>query len=156
MNWLGEINKINLGCGYRQLEGYINIDNRKCCNPDLLCNVINGLPFSDSSMAYVRAYDFLEHIPIGKTIDVIEEIWRVLEPNGLFESMTPDAERGQGAFQDPTHVSFWVKNSWLYYSHLAYRQLYNIKANFQIETLDSVQQIDESVFHLHVIAKAIK
>ena len=146
---------LNLGCGYRKLDGFINIDNRNEVDPDLFCNVLDGLPYSDNSVDLVRADDFLEHIPIGKTIQVITEIWRVLKPGGIFESSTPDAEHGQGAFQDPTHVSFWVENSWLYYSDQVHRELYGTIANFEIKSITR-SEIGNRVYHLHVIAKAKK
>jgi len=150
---------LNLGCGYRHLDGYINIDNRPECKPDMVCDVIpgpfGGLPYSDNSVDIVRAYDFLEHIQNDKTIAVMDEIWRVLKPGGIFESLTPDAEVGQGAFQDPTHVSFWVENKWTYFSDEAHRNLYGIRANFTIESL-SRKEYGQRVFHLHVIAKAVK
>ena len=127
---------LNLGSGQARLPGFINIDNRPEMFPDVCCDVIEGLPYPDNSVDYVLANDFLEHIPIGKTIRVIEEIYRVLKPDGIFESSTPDAEFGSlCAFQDPTHCSFWVENSWNYYTDDAHRSLYGIKAKFHIEHL---------------------
>lgn len=146
---------LNLGSGLRPLKGYVNIDNRKEVNPDLMCDVIEGLPYGDNSVDSIRAHDFLEHIPTGKTIDVINEIWRVLKPGGTFASLTPDAEFGQGAFQDPTHLSFWVENSWLYFSEPNSRALYDIEANFKIKILERLNT-GSRVYHLHVIAEAIK
>lgn len=147
--------KLNLGSGFRPMDGYINIDIQRRCKPDILCDITGGLPFLANEVDEIRAYDFLEHIPLGKTIGVIEEIYRVLKPGGIFESLTPDAQRGQGAFQDPTHLSFWVANSWLYYSHPAYRELYGIKANFKIEKMESART-GEDVYHLFVRAIADK
>lgn len=146
---------LNLGSGLRPLEGYINIDNRKEVNPDIVCDVTEGLPYDDNSVDSIRAHDFLEHIPTEKTIQVINEIWRVLKPGGTFASLTPDAEFGQGAFQDPTHLSFWVENSWLYFSEPNSRALYGIKANFKIKTLERLNT-GSRVYHLHVIAEALK
>jgi len=146
---------LNLGSGLRPIENFINIDNRAIVNPDVVCDIIEGLPYPDNSVDTVRAHDVLEHIPIGKTITVMDEIWRVLKPGGILDSFTPDAEYGQGSFQDPTHLSFWVENSWLYYSKPDYRELYNIKANFKIKTIERVELTDR-VYHLHVIAEAIK
>lgn len=120
--------KINLGCGYRKLPGFVNIDNRAEVEPDLVCNGLN-LPYEDSTVDEVRAFDYLEHIPIGQTIDQINEIWRVLKPGGTLTHQTPSTE-GAGAFQDPHHVSFWNINSWLYYMNDHYRNLYGIKAKF--------------------------
>jgi len=149
---------LNLGCGLKHshIPGAINIDNREEVEPDLLCNVLDGLPYGDNSVDMIRADDFLEHIPNGKTIQVIEEIWRVLKPGGIFESSTPSTD-GRGAFQDPTHVSFWNRNSWLYYSDPAYRNLYSIKADFEIESIEDTEPDPAwMVIHTHVIAKARK
>jgi glycosyltransferase involved in cell wall biosynthesis len=147
---------LNLGCGYRHLDGFVNIDNRAGVSPDLVCNVIDGLPYADSSVDVVRAYDFLEHIPQGKVIDVITEIWRVLKPGGTFESFTPSTD-GRGAFMDPTHVSYWNINSWIYYSDDQYRGLYDIKANFELVGIKDVGHDSENgVIHTHVVARAIK
>ena len=146
---------LNLGSGLAKLEGYINIDNREEVKPDLVCDILEGLPYEDNTVDLVRAHDFLEHIPIGKTVAVINEIWRVLKPGAIFRSLTPDAEYGQGAFQDPTHVSFWVENSWLYYSEPGSRELYNTRANFKINSINRVQT-GERVLHLYVVAEAIK
>lgn len=152
-----ELIKINLGSGWRKAEGFVNIDYREETNPDVCCDVTAGLPFPDNSVEIVRAHDFLEHIPIGQTIQMVEEIYRVLIPNGMFDSFTPDCETGQGAFQDPTHKSFWCENSWLYYSDAAHRALYGIKANFKITTMDRlVSDAYRRIYHLHVCANAVK
>ncbi len=149
--------KINLGVGKRKMEGFINVDIQRRVNPDIVCDLAKGMPFKTDSVDEVTAFDFLEHISLGKTIGVIEEIWRVLTPGGIFESFTPDAEYGQGAFQDPTHLSFWVENSWKYFSESIYRELYNIKAKFRIEFLKRINNDSAGrVFHLHVLAVAIK
>lgn len=151
--------KLNLGSGRAKLEGYVNIDMNPDMNPDVLCNIVEGLPFSDSSIDEVRAYDFLEHIPPGRTvIEVINEIWRVLKPGGLFISSTPDAEYGMAAFQDPTHISFWVENSWDYYSKPAFRDLYGTIANFKIEELKRHPPLETNsrMYWIQVQAIAIK
>jgi predicted SAM-dependent methyltransferase len=51
--------KLNLGCGKRKQDGFINIDNRAEFEPDLICDIINGLPFEDDSVDMVLANDFL-------------------------------------------------------------------------------------------------
>jgi predicted SAM-dependent methyltransferase len=137
---------INLGCGYRKLDKFINIDSRPETNPDMVLDVIEGLPFEDETVDLVAAVDFLEHIPIGKVVPVIEDIYRVLKMGGSFISVTPSTD-GRGAFQDPTHVSFWNKNSWLYYMDDMYRSLYGIKAKF-VGTVEDVNT-DDHVIHTH-------
>jgi hypothetical protein len=39
----------------------------------------------------------------------------VLAPGGWLVSATPSSD-GRGAYQDPTHVSFWNPNSFWYYT----------------------------------------
>lgn len=147
--------KLNLGCGYRKQEGFVNIDNRPSVDPDVVCDVIEGLPYADSTIDYIIAVDFLEHISIGKTVRVIEEIYRVLKCDGTFEHVTPSTD-GRGAFQDPTHVSFWNSNSWLYYMEDSYRDLYNIKAKFVGENKNIITSDELHIVHTHGILKAVK
>ena len=148
--------KLNLGSGLRKIDGYINIDNRAEVKPDVICDVPEGLPYPDNSIDEVRAFDFLEHIPLGKTILVIEEIYRVLKPDGFFEHFTPSTD-GRGAFQDPTHISFWNYNSWLYYTDDSHRELYGIQAKFNIVQLrDVISNNALRVIHTHGIMEAVK
>jgi len=148
--------KINVGCGLRKLgDGFINIDNRVEVNPDLVCDVIEGLPFDDSSVDFVLANDFLEHIPLGKTVQVVTEIWRVLKLGGIFESLTPST-CGRGAFQDPTHVSFWNQNSWFYFTVDEYRDLYEIEAKFEGTVQDHITNDALHIIHTHAMLRAVK
>ena len=135
------------------MPGYINIDNRPETEPDKCLDILEGLPYADNSVDEVRAHDILEHIPIGKTVAVIEDIYRVLRPGGTFESLTPSTD-GRGAFQDPTHCSFWNKNSWLYYTHDAYISLYGTKAKFAGTVEDHVTDEENKV--IHTLARLIK
>ncbi len=45
----------------------------------------------------------------------MSEIHRVLAPGGWAFIQVPSTD-GRGAFQDPTHVSYWNENSFLYYT----------------------------------------
>jgi glycosyltransferase involved in cell wall biosynthesis len=99
-------------------------------------------PFGDASIGVIRAYDFLEHIPHCRdssckheppycTVGVMNEIYRVLVPGGWLLSATPSTD-GRGAFQDPTHCSFWNPNSFWYYTRAQQRQYVpGITARFQ-------------------------
>jgi len=146
--------KINLGSGNRPLTGWLNIDCQERVNPDLCHDILEGLPFEDSSVDEVRAFDFLEHMPIGKQIFVVTEIWRVLKKGGRFEHFTPSTD-GRGAFCDPTHQSFWNILSWLYYTDDQHRALYGIEAKFKVEMLRDVLTGDH-IIHTHGIMYAEK
>jgi len=115
--------KYDLGAKRGTQEGYLSVD---LDGANVNCNVMQGLPFKDNSVGVLRAYDFLEHIPHCRdstckhekpycTVGFINECYRVLAPGGWLLTMVPSTD-GRGAFQDPTHCSFWnVPNSWWYY-----------------------------------------
>ncbi len=148
---------LNLGCGYRKMGSpdWINIDSRDEVNPDMVLDVTQGLPFEDNSVDEIKCIDFLEHVPIGKTIALVEEIYRVLKPGGKWEILVPSTD-GRGAFQDPFHVSFWNANSFLYFCDPDHRGLYGIKAKFigNINTIVTNKQL--LIFHVHAILEAVK
>jgi hypothetical protein len=55
----------------------------------------------------------------------MKEIYRVLAHGGWFICEVPSTD-GRGAFQDPTHVSYWNANSFWYYCSQEYaRFIYN-------------------------------
>jgi SAM-dependent methyltransferase len=109
--------KVDLGSAHNKPEGYIGVDIRPGPGVDIVHDVATGLPFDDSSVGVVRAFDFLEHV--ADSVGLMNEIWRVLVDGGWLLSVTPSTD-GRGAFQDPTHCSWWNENSFLYYTSLGY------------------------------------
>ena len=75
--------------------------------------IIHKLPYPNNEFDFVTAFDLLEHIPRiivenGEPkypfIELMNEIYRVLKPNGIFFHQTP-AFPSRLVFQDPTHVN---------------------------------------------------
>ena len=61
----------------------------------------------------------------------MNEIWRVLVDGGWLLSRTPSTD-GRGAFQDPTHCSYWNENSFFYYTSRDHaRYVPEIRCRFQ-------------------------
>ncbi len=102
--------KIDLCGGFGKPEGYKSIDKY---NGDIIHDLENGIPLPDNSCGVIRAHDALEHIRNQQLI--MNEIHRVLAPGGILLSQTPSTD-GRGAWQDPTHVSFWNENSFWYWT----------------------------------------
>lgn len=85
---------------------------------------IDDIPYEDQLFDCVSAFDFLEHIPRvvecanGSTrlsfIELMNEIHRVLAPNGYFVHLTP-AYPACLAFRDPTHVNFVTEETFPLY-----------------------------------------
>jgi len=102
--------KVDLCGGFSKPTGYKSIDK---FNGDITADLENGIPLPDNSVGLVRAHDAIEHIKNQQML--MSEIHRVLAPGGMFLSQTPSTD-GRGAWQDPTHVSFWNQNSFFYWT----------------------------------------
>lgn len=98
--------RLNLGCGYRHQDGYINVDVDPVCAPQVLADLEHARwPWDDASIDEVRMCHSLEHM--GETVatrrHVIQELHRVLRPGGLVNLAFPWHKHEQ-FWNDPTHV----------------------------------------------------
>jgi SAM-dependent methyltransferase len=149
--------KVDLGCGINKPQGFIGVDQFASPLVDKVADLTRRFPFASSSVDYVRAHDVIEHLP-GR-IHTMNEIWRICKNQAVVDIRVPSSD-GRGAFQDPTHVSYWNANSFFYYTaqYPAYFQLcqtYGFKGEYEIISLDEEVSIDK-VVHLRVQLKAIK
>ncbi len=121
------LRKLDLGGGIDSPAGFESVDLE---NADICCDLNGRWPFKDNSIGMIRAFDILEHLK--DPIHTMNEIHRVLVPGGWLLSMTPSTD-GRGAFQDPTHVSFWNENSFWYYTKKFYSKYLHgkFKGRFQ-------------------------
>lgn len=122
------------------------------CEGNIKCAdlAIDEIPFPDNYFDYVTAHDFLEHIPrviyvANKSsmkperrnpfIELMNEIYRVLKPGGLFLSITPAYPHGV-AFRDPTHVNFITEDTFpLYFDDKnRWASIYGFKGAFRVNT----------------------
>lgn len=104
--------RLDIACGERKPQGFFGIDIYKSNCTDLVHDLNTGIPLEDNSCEYVRAYDAIEHFKDQNFL--MSEIWRVCSNGATVEIRVPSTD-GRGAFQDPTHVSFWNINSFMYY-----------------------------------------
>ena len=72
-------------------------------------------------------------------IHFMNEAHRVLKPGGYLKARIPTTQSKAWA-QDPTHVSFWNENTFLYFTHPGYRGLYPhlITAKFEAVKVDTI------------------
>lgn len=113
--------------------------------------ITQKLPYPNNEFDFVTAFDFIEHIPRivldkGKAkypfIELMNEIYRVLKPNGLFLHQTP-AYPSSCVFQDPTHVNIITENT--FPSYFCYP---NIEAKFNgYGFIGSFDLLDQRWFH---------
>jgi glycosyltransferase involved in cell wall biosynthesis len=103
--------KVDIGGGLNPYPGYITVDTRETA--DHVHDLNDGIPLPDNSVGVLNASHILEHLH-DKT-KIMSEIHRVLAHGGWAFIEIPSTD-GRGAFQDPTHVSYWNENSFLYYT----------------------------------------
>jgi glycosyltransferase involved in cell wall biosynthesis len=103
---------VDIGGGLNAVPNYMTIDLRE--EADIQFDLNNGIPLPDHSVGVLNASHILEHLH-DKT-KIMAEIHRVLAPGGWAFIEVPSTD-GRGAFQDPTHVSYWNENSFLYYTN---------------------------------------
>lgn len=102
---------VDIGGGLNPYPGYKTVDIRKTA--DYVADLNHGIPLPDNSVGVLNASHIIEHLKDKHLI--MSEIHRVLAPGGWTFIEVPSTD-GRGAFQDPTHVSYWNENSFLYYT----------------------------------------
>lgn len=126
------LKKIDIGGGIDGRPGYITIDQH---GSDIECDLNEGIPMEDNSCYVVNASHVIEHL--RDPIKTMREIHRVLAHGGWAFIEVPSTD-GRGAFQDPTHVSFWNQNSFWYYTRSQQaRYIRNKTIKFQTYRLET-------------------
>lgn len=69
-----------------------------------------GLPFADSSIKSIISHHCLEHIGDG-FLALIDEVYRVLEPGGIFRPITP-LFPSASAVSDADHKRYFMETTW--------------------------------------------
>ena len=127
---------LDLGCGGRPRNPYgatevFGVD-LKASLPGVTPEIraanlsVAPIPFEANHFDSVSAYDFLEHVPRVLTtadgqgtrfpfVELMNEVWRVLKPGGLFYAITPLYPHAS-VFQDPTHVNALTRLSHYYFA----------------------------------------
>lgn len=106
---------LNIGAGNERLvDGFVTLDANPILNPDIVATV-PPIPLPDESCNVILASHFLEHLTDEKVAELMAEVWRVLTPGGSLQVAVPYVQT-HGAFQDPTHRSYWVPEKFLYYT----------------------------------------
>ena len=115
---------IEIGGGTIAAPGWINLDSRNGIGDWRREAQETPWPTEDSTVDHIRASHVLEHVPAGEPrLKIFNEAWRVLKPSGIFEVVLPlvITENGLSSWHsiaDPTHVSFWCRESFHYFAQV--------------------------------------
>jgi SAM-dependent methyltransferase len=124
------LRKVELGGRMAAKAGFETVDAK--APADMVCDLDGKWPFEDSSVGVIRAMDVFEHL--GDPIHTMREASRVLAPGGWLFCQVPSTD-GRGAWQDPTHRSFWNQNSFLYYTDKRWAGYIDTPVRFQAPRL---------------------
>lgn len=110
--------KLNIGAGFRRLDGYVSVDSFPGCEPDVLWDLERTpWPFANNSVDEIFAFHVLEHI--GQTpatfFAVIREIYRVVRHGGTIAAVVPHPLH-RSFISDPTHVRPFTVETFLMFS----------------------------------------
>jgi glycosyltransferase involved in cell wall biosynthesis len=125
---------VDLGGAIDCPEEYVSYDRH---NADIVGDLNDKWLLEDNSVGLLRAHDVIEHLK--DPIHTMNEAWRVLVHGGVLDILVPSTD-GQGAWCDPTHVSFWNLRSFRYYTESFMRRYLEPEcvARFQVVKLVNV------------------
>jgi SAM-dependent methyltransferase len=136
---LNGLRKIELGGRFNNRFNYEVID---LVEGTTIADLNKRWPIADNTVGVIRALDILEHLE--DPIFVMKEASRVLVPGGWLMCKVPSTD-GRGAFQDPTHKSFWNENSFHYYTKQTKAKYIDTPVRFQSSRLYTTDKNDEQV-----------
>jgi len=140
--------KLNLGCGFSSMEGYINLD-ENVHGQEVLRDVLRGLPFDDNKFDEVYTSHFMEHIPAGEDLYfVLSEVWRVSKDGATFIIRVPHSDTHEAFF--PDHLSWWNEAMVRAVTADPYQRDSSYPYNFEIV------EMSRNGIELHATLKVIK
>jgi SAM-dependent methyltransferase len=93
------VKRLNWGCGFHTMPGWINSDQKQGPGIDLTCDIAQGLPLETDSIDCVVSVHALPEVPYDRIVPVLRELRRVLKPGGILRLCLPDLLKGVRAFE---------------------------------------------------------
>ena len=109
---MGELARLNLGCGADIDPDMVNADIVALPGVDVVTDLDKPWPWKDGSAGYIKASHVFEHL--ADPLLFMAEAWRVLVPGGLLDIRVPYWKH-PFAFTDPTHRRFCTEMTWDYW-----------------------------------------
>ncbi|MFL6623518.1 MAG: methyltransferase domain-containing protein [Sulfurifustaceae bacterium] len=104
---------LDVGCGNRkQIPNAIGVDCFRFGAVDVVARIERGLPFAPDALDHVYAIHFLEHV--DDLLAVMNEIHRVLKPDGVLHIMVPHWQC-VNAVADPTHRHLFHRQTFKFF-----------------------------------------
>jgi glycosyltransferase involved in cell wall biosynthesis len=149
------LRKLDIGGGLFPKAGYESVD---ITNGDITADLNKKWPFKDGEVGVIHASHVIEHLTDKH--HTMSELHRVLADGGWAFIEVPSTD-GRGAWQDPTHVSFWNQNNFWYYTRQQQMDyIYNTDIKFQARDLQTAYPnqffADNDIYVTRAWLRAIK
>lgn len=145
--------KLDVGCGKaKQQGGWVGLDRRPLDGVDIVHDIEKiPWPLKDNSCHIILMSHIIEHVDPRGLLDIFDECWRLLKPNGQLLVATPYAG-SYGAHQDPTHVRPGFTEATFSYFDPSHR-LYEVYSPKPFRIVSCNYVVDRN---LNVIMEALK
>ncbi len=100
--------RLHWGCGAAGTPGWINSDLKDGPGVDISADIRDGLPIDSDSLDYIVSIHALPMIPYPDLVPVLEELRRMLKPEGVLRLGLPDLDKGLRAYLDRDRSYFLV------------------------------------------------
>lgn len=85
--------RLNLGCGTRKKNGWVNIDIDESVKPDIVADVKDLNMFEDESVDEIECYHLFEHLIYTDSVAALKEWYRVLKKGGKLSLELPNFQK---------------------------------------------------------------
>ena len=113
--------KLDIGCGKRPRDGFEGVDRLDFGQPHTVDVGVQTWPLADNSVAEVHCSHFLEHLPSRQRVYFMNELHRVLVPDGKATIICPHWASNR-AYGDMTHCWPPVSEMFFYYLDKKWRE----------------------------------
>jgi predicted SAM-dependent methyltransferase len=106
---------LDIGAGENKQPNFVTLDKRPEVKPDIVHDLeVFPYPLEDESCLIIVGSHIIEHIKPWLTIDLFNELWRIMKPDGQLALSTPYAN-STGFWQDPTHCNGFNQVTFQYF-----------------------------------------
>lgn len=116
-----ELLKLDLGCGNNPREGFRGVDIRQFDSVSEIVDLTGPWPWEDESVEEAHSSHFVEHLSAEERIHFVNELYRVLIPDGTCQIIVPHWASTR-AYGDLTHKWPPVSEFWFFYLSKGWRK----------------------------------
>lgn len=116
--------KLNLGCGEKYMDGWINVDQEYNLQADVYCDIgEEPWPFDDNFFDEVIAAHILEHLGRDQFFHAMKELYRVCKPSAEIGIILPHPNH-RVYHNDPDHKHPYTVDTFAMFSQKSCKELF--------------------------------